>query len=141
MSDTERRFTNEDLTVIWKSSKCIHSGNCVAGLKQVFDPQRRPWIDLTQADKDSIIKQVDLCPSGALTYELEALADSGVRSGGEVEVEVFANGPLALKAACVISLPDGREQVLSDTSYFCRCGGSGNKPFCDGSHKKIDFQG
>ena len=48
----------------------------------------------------------------------------------------------------VIDLPagttfelDGREQRLSRPKLaLCRCGHSEQKPFCDGSHKRMGFQ-
>jgi len=36
---------------------------------------------------------------------------------------------------------DGNEEVKNKTTAFCRCGGSGNKPYCDGTHVKNDFRG
>jgi CDGSH-type Zn-finger protein len=35
----------------------------------------------------------------------------------------------------------GREFDAPDTYLLCRCGGSGNKPFCDGTHKRNGFEG
>jgi CDGSH-type Zn-finger protein len=34
-----------------------------------------------------------------------------------------------------IDVPEGR------AIFLCRCGGSQNKPFCDGTHSRIGFQG
>ncbi len=141
MAEKERRYTKDDLTVIWTNSLCVHSGKCIRGLGQVFNLQNRPWIDLSKADKEAIIKQVDQCPSGALSYELEVMENQMESTGSEVEVEVIENGPLALKSACVITMPDGTEMTKADTAYLCRCGASAKKPFCDGSHKKIGFKG
>jgi uncharacterized Fe-S cluster protein YjdI len=50
--------------------QCIHSTKCWKGLIQVFDPRKRPWINLDGAEKEQIIEQVKTCPSGALSYRL-----------------------------------------------------------------------
>ncbi len=39
------------------------------------------------------------------------------------------------------SVVDGREIRHPDQMALCRCGHSGNKPFCDGTHLTIDFDG
>jgi uncharacterized Fe-S cluster protein YjdI len=64
-----KHYISGDLKVSWTPSVCTHSTNCWKGLISVFNPRRKPWIDLTQADKHLIIKQVDKCPSKALTWE------------------------------------------------------------------------
>lgn len=62
-----KHYSNGHVTVIWQPAKCIHSGVCVRGLPQVFNPQRRPWIDLAPATSEQIVAQVANCPSGALS--------------------------------------------------------------------------
>lgn len=64
-----RKYTNGDVTVIWKPEICRHSGVCVRGLPLVFNPRRRPWIELQHADTDTITAQVNRCPSGALSWQ------------------------------------------------------------------------
>ncbi len=44
-------YKNDEITVIWQPSLCIHSAICFKGLPQVFDPCRRPWIEINRADK------------------------------------------------------------------------------------------
>ena len=63
-------YSNGDVTVIWKPALCIHSGICAKGLPGVFDPRRKPWIDVQQADTNAIIEQVKKCPSGALSFAM-----------------------------------------------------------------------
>lgn len=67
MPVTTHKYTNGDITVLWKPNVCIHSGICFKGLAEVFDPRRRPWIDMSRAETERIIEQVKKCPSGAIS--------------------------------------------------------------------------
>jgi uncharacterized Fe-S cluster protein YjdI len=68
MSDSEKTYTNGEITIIWKPGVCIHSAKCVQGLGEVFDVNGCPWINMEGAGTERIIEQVDECPSGALSY-------------------------------------------------------------------------
>jgi len=69
MKDIVKHYTNGEVTVVWKPALCIHSAVCVGGLPRVFHPKELPWITLEHATSDEITRQVDRCPSGALTWE------------------------------------------------------------------------
>ena len=71
-ADTEKKlkYTNGDVTVVWKPDLCRHSGRCVSGLPQVFDVHAKPWINAQAAATDAIIAQVNKCPTGALSFEM-----------------------------------------------------------------------
>ena len=64
----EKHYTNDQVTVVWKPDVCIHSTLCWKGLIRVFNPKKRPWIDLNGAQTGKIVEQVKKCPSGALSY-------------------------------------------------------------------------
>ncbi len=61
-------YSNGEVTVVWKPDICEHTGICVRGLPQVFDPRRRPWVANDAATSDEIVAQVGRCPSGALSW-------------------------------------------------------------------------
>ena len=63
------RYSNDEITVIWKPNVCIHSKLCWTHLREVFDPFVKPWIKMDGATTEKIIEQVSQCPSGALSYE------------------------------------------------------------------------
>ena len=62
-------------------------------------------------------------------------------SANILKIEVSANGPYLIKSECLVVHSDGREETKTGTVALCRCGASANKPYCDGHHRKIDFEG
>lgn len=74
---------------------------------------------------------------------------------GKPQIEVTEDGPylvsggLPLQVETIIAESDEEslawehgEAIPADENYLlCRCGHSGNKPFCDGSHNKVGFDG
>ena len=66
--ETVKHYQKENLTVIWKPAKCIHSGVCVKTLPKVYDPKATPWIKTEHASLEDLKNQIDACPSGALSY-------------------------------------------------------------------------
>lgn len=63
----EHNYSNGEVTIVWKAELCQHSKKCWMGLREVFDPGKRPWINAEGADTQRIIDQVKQCPSGALS--------------------------------------------------------------------------
>ncbi|NJX16829.1 hypothetical protein HC176_15170 [Tamlana crocina] len=100
----------------------------------------RPWITIGGAQTDEIINQVVRCPSGALSYYMNASADESTVVE-EAKVEVLSNGPLLVHGTIKVIDLDGSAEMKSKTTAFCRCGASKNKPYCDGSHVKTKFKG
>lgn len=68
MSDNHRDYTNGEIVVHWQPELCTHSGKCVRNLPHVFNMRMKPWIDMAGASSDEIIRVVELCPSGALSW-------------------------------------------------------------------------
>ena len=58
---------------------------------------------------------------------------------GTVTVRPLPNGPLRCEGPLVVRGFEG-PVARSTKTFLCRCGESHNKPFCDGTHKKIGFQ-
>jgi uncharacterized Fe-S cluster protein YjdI len=71
MKNITKTYAKDDLIVKWEPHKCIHSGICFRGLPMVFDPRKRPWVDIEGAHKNDIISQVKKCPSGALSLQVD----------------------------------------------------------------------
>ena len=59
-----------------------------------------------------------------------------------VKITVRPNGSLRVEGPIVLCDAEGKEWDLTGKPAIslCRCGASENRPFCDGSHKRIGFQ-
>lgn len=67
-NNLKKEYTNGDITIVWQSGKCAHSGKCVKNNPDVFQPKTQPWIKPEASTTEKIMATIDLCPSGALTY-------------------------------------------------------------------------
>lgn len=140
----KKEYSNGEVTIVWQSGLCIHSAKCWKGqsaLPEVFNPAEKPWIKPEGANTERIIAQVKQCPSGALSYYMNA--DKNEKEevlSSEHIVEVSKNGPLLVYGNIQVKGKDGVLVQKNKVTAFCRCGASGNKPYCDGSHRKINFR-
>jgi uncharacterized Fe-S cluster protein YjdI len=138
MSKT-KEYSNGEVTIVWKPDACIHSGICVKGLAEVFQPKEKPWIKIDAASTDALVKQVKACPSGALSYYMNG-EDNKTSETLDTKVEVLADGPLLVYGTLKVTHKDGSQETKNRTTAFCRCGASKNKPYCDGAHVDMGFK-
>jgi CDGSH-type Zn-finger protein/uncharacterized Fe-S cluster protein YjdI len=66
-------------------------------------------------------------------------ADMLAVRNGPLSVEPQTDGPLRVRGNLEITSGTGRVVARVQQANLCRCGGSANKPFCDGTHAKIGF--
>ena len=59
---------------------------------------------------------------------------------GELQVKPVKDGPLSVRGPLEICCGTGRTVTRMQSVRLCRCGASGNKPFCDGSHQRVGFR-
>jgi CDGSH-type Zn-finger protein/uncharacterized Fe-S cluster protein YjdI len=134
-----RVYRGEAINVTYDVHRCIHAEECVNRLGQVFDMNKRPWVQPDQATPEQIAETISHCPTGALHYER---LDGGSAEGIPVvnTIVLVEDGPVYLSGNLVIQNTDG-EEVYTDTRLaLCRCGVAENKPFCDNSHQKVNFK-
>lgn len=59
-----------------------------------------------------------------------------------VKLTVIKNGPILVECSqAEIVMPDGSSDTKKGKLFLCRCGQSKNKPYCDGTHTKVGFEG
>ena len=63
------------------------------------------------------------------------------RRNGPLAITSTRNGPLEVTGSLEICSGTGRTVLRTQQTWLCRCGGSSNKPVCDGTHAKIGFTG
>ena len=139
MAHKIRRYETAGVVVTYDVKRCIHVEECVHGNAEVFNRERRPWIDPSQATPDEIADVVVNCPTGALYFER--------RDGGEEEqppqenvMRLAEDGPLYVHGRVKLTLPGEGDPVNETRLALCRCGASKNKPFCDNSHLETEFK-
>jgi len=159
-----RKYTNGEITVYWKPDACIHATYCYRDLIEVFDPGRRPWVDMSRATTERIIRTVNMCPTEALTWkwnneqknkDIRPEETNHVKfrrpelmEGNEtdipenpVTVKIMKDGPIVIKGTFDLINTGTKKEVTESIISICRCGESQQMPFCDGYHRKIGFEG
>jgi CDGSH-type Zn-finger protein len=113
---------------------CEHAGFCGNRLTNVWKMVRDTSDSIVRAQ---VIAMVERCPSGALTLEIDGRT---VEPDLPVEIGLVDDGPLFVTGGIAVNRADGQPFETRNRVTLCRCGGSKNKPLCDGTHKEIGFR-
>ena len=119
----------DEITIHYNVKTCIHARACVLGLPGVFDPDARPWIQPEGTDAAALVRVIEACPSGALTY---ARKDGGAEESPPRTntARLWEQGPVELRGDIRIKGQPPRTRAL-----LCRCGQTENPPFCNNAHR------
>ncbi len=136
-SEARRRtYVGDGVVMTDDRSICEHSGFCGDRFTNV-------WRMIKETDdpavRERLIAMVRLCPSGALQYS-DAEGAEPVEPALPVSVAIVRNGPLWVRGGIRITGADGRDHEVRNRVTLCRCGGSTNKPYCDGTHMEKGFR-
>lgn len=140
-ADRMWRQEGEGISVRRVGSLCMHAAFCVGRTKQLDD-----WLpDTTDSDaRAHVMWMVDRCPSGSYTYALEPDAEA-IEPDLPVTVSVIEEehglaSALWVTGGIPVLRADGQPWEIRNRVMLCRCGHSGNKPLCDGTHRSINFR-
>jgi CDGSH-type Zn-finger protein len=120
---------------------CMLSGFC--GLR---DADMGQLVAATQDTKvrSLVMAMVERCPSGALTYRIEANGPDiepdlpqQVAVTTEITSDGPIDGPLWVTGGIPVERSDGEPFETRNRVTLCSCGHSGNKPLCDGTHRDM----
>jgi len=99
--------------------------------------KEEPWILPDAASANEIIATIQKCPSGALSYSVDDIEHRDRE--GEPTIFVAPNGPYLVSGRPDLINTTQAEGTSKEHFTLCRCGGSKNKPFCDGTHWYNNF--
>jgi CDGSH-type Zn-finger protein len=90
-------------------------------------------------DQELLIYMVRRCPSGRLQYRM---ADDPEPYEEDLpqEIAVVNDGPYWIRGGIQVEAADGFEYEVRNRQTLCRCGQSKNKPYCDGTHWRVEFK-
>jgi len=128
-----REYAGNEITIVDDTNVCCRDRSCITGLPQVFET-----CDPDAASPEDIMETIRKCPSGALTYKMGGTHCHDF--GREPGIVVTKNGPLKVVGGISLKDETGARPACEEHYTLCRCGGSKNKPFCDGTHEDIDFR-
>ncbi len=114
---------------------CMHAGLCGTAKQTVW--QMMPSTDDPEV-RGQVIRMVEKCPSGRLSNVIDGSISEPALPA---EVNVIPGGPLWVTGGITVTNAAGEQIETRNRVTLCRCGASGNKPFCDGTHKDIEFEG
>ncbi|RMH22953.1 MAG: hypothetical protein D6696_02155 [Acidobacteria bacterium] len=138
--DRRQSYAGRRITIHDNRGICAHAGHCTDGLPAVFRLRQEPWIDPDGATPEEIAATIRQCPSGALSYSIDGVERRDPEEPRPPAIFVAPNGPYAVTGGPELADCEFGDGASREHYTLCRCGGSKNKPFCDGSHWHNGFR-
>jgi CDGSH-type Zn-finger protein len=126
-------YEGAEVTVHFNPRLCAHAAECGRIASHIFSDTQKPWIQPDNGALAEVEAVVTACPSGAL--QMSAPGGTPDQHLGErVQITVQKDGPYWVQGVAP-PVPVEADGATPEKYVLCRCGKSGNKPFCDGSHR------
>jgi CDGSH-type Zn-finger protein/uncharacterized Fe-S cluster protein YjdI len=138
--ENERQLTQNTIT-LWKDGPLQLRGNLTiqgahtevvgetrATLCRCGESHNKPFCDNSHKDV-AFIAEDSAAPITLIPTD----------NDGTLTITAEPNGPLGVMGQCAIYAATGEVLYQGTETWLCRCGGSANKPFCDGTHKRKGF--
>ena len=132
-------YPGKNATVSWNGPLCIHIGECGRAKGELFVGGRKPWCQPDLVTDTEVQEVVERCPTGALSVRLTD-GSRPEKADSVNTVQVAYNGPLFVRGELELEAAPENVPGLKFRAALCRCGQSGNKPFCDNSHEDAGFR-
>ena len=114
---------------------CSHAGFCGNQVTNIWKMAEQTGDTQIRAQAMAMVER---CPSGALSYAIDS---QDIEPDLPQEISVIRDGPLWLSGNIAVTRADGQPIQTRNRVTLCRCGQSGTKPLCDGTHNEVGFTG
>jgi uncharacterized Fe-S cluster protein YjdI len=118
-------------------SLCTHAGFCTNLRTNVWDLAERYGDDPDA--REEFVGMMHRCPSGRLAFAEPEDPEATIEPAFEPSIGVEPDASYWLRGGIPVVSEDGRAYEARNRQTLCRCGHSGNKPFCDGAHRFAGF--
>jgi CDGSH-type Zn-finger protein len=133
-ADRSYPYQGVGLTLEDDFSLCTQAGYCGDRFENV-------WAMIERAKDPEVRERIrtmtGLCPSGRIRTRPDGQEPDELPY--QPSVAVIADGPLWVRGGVQVIAADGTPYEVRNRQTLCRCGSSKNKPFCDGSHRRVGF--
>lgn len=134
-TDRAEITSGTEMELLDDESLCTHAGYCVTKGNNV-------WKMVGQTDDPQVRERFETmvghCPSGRIAYRSVG-EDDLTEPDLPNQIGVADNGPYVVTGGVEIHGADGEAYEVRNRVSLCRCGASGNLPFCDATHTDIGF--
>lgn len=145
MEEVEQPPANNVVTIDKDGPVYVHGDIRVVDMddKELFNDTRLAFCRCGASSNkplcDNSHKNIEF--SAPAVYNPERLlTEPSSSDGGKLNVKLVPNGPFVIEGSYEVKGEKESSTKTEKKMSFCRCGGSSNKPFCDGSHKDISFK-
>ena len=134
-AERTKSYGGDGIEVLDDRGICVHAGFCGNQVTNVWKMAAKTSDSRIRAEA---IAMIERCPSGALSYTVDS---EPIEPDLPVQIAVIPDGPLWVSGGLEVTRSDGTRLETRNRVTLCRCGQSGSKPLCDGSHQEAGFTG
>jgi len=137
---SEEPAPSENRIILWEDGPLqIHGDLSIEGATVSISDERRVTLCRCGASQNKPFCDNSHKAMGFTSGQVQTVKVEASETGGKLHITATPQGSLLIEGNFRIETQEGHTIFTGTKTWLCRCGQSQNKPFCDGTHKKIGF--